>query len=275
MYMFGIGVAHYLGYSLQLGSCIEGFVWISAILISSSYLGTYFKIVTSEFGRQKNEFHTQSETDKVIGKIFLLTGISSLAVSLIPLLRLFTHGSINPITIVILIMTLGITFFSDLFPLQIASSGLLEFLQAIRVANLIPVISFTLQVNGIHKLLFLLTFPLLFAFIALFILIPLPELENGENKRSLIDKLGSVNLLKLENLLVLFTYLIFLVETILDLPWKLIWPALIALPIGLLQVWQVNQIIHGHKPSFTPLLFNAYATAGFTAYFILLALWLN
>lgn len=275
-YFLGISIAHYLGFQLRWGIIIEGLVWIFAILISSSYIKSYYEIFFPRIEFQKSGLRPQVERERGMANIFLLTGIAGLAVSLIPLMNLFLNGSMKSITLIIFLVIMAVTFSVELFSNQIATSGLLEFFRAFSVANLSPAIAFVLLSGDIHRLLFLLTFPLLFIYFALFITLSLPKIESGEIdiKYTLLGRLGSVNILRIENLLVLFTYFVFLFEAILDLPWKLVWPALVVLPLGLLQVWQVSQILNGKKPSFMPLLFNAYATAGFTTYFIILALWI-
>jgi hypothetical protein len=60
---------------------------------------------------------------------------------------------------------------------------------------------------------------------------------------------------------------------VLGLPWSLTWPGLLALPIGLFEIIQINQISGGSKPRWTVLNFTASALIGLTVYFITLALW--
>jgi 1,4-dihydroxy-2-naphthoate octaprenyltransferase len=165
----------------------------------------------------------------------------------------------------------------EIFPSQTTQWGLEEFLKAFLYANIIPAFAFSLQVNVYHRLVFLLTFPLFFLYIAFFIIDNISSVYDSinESSGSLLKKIGSFAVLRLHNLSLLMGYLILLAGTFFELPWKLIWPALMTIPIGLIQIWQVNQILSGRKPNIQALVFTAVCIALFTAYFSILSLWLN
>jgi hypothetical protein len=179
--------------------------------------------------------------------------------------------------LVIIVFTLFIISVVEIFPSQVSGGGLLEFLQALYFANLIPLIAFSLQSNLVHRLIFILTFPMFFLYFAYFIVSSLPNVEKkiGTKDRSLIFMNGPILSLRIHNLLVLLAYLTLLSGSFFDVPWKLIWPVLITLPIGLIQIWQINLILRGHKPGFTPLIFTAIITTGFATYLMILSLFVN
>jgi 1,4-dihydroxy-2-naphthoate octaprenyltransferase len=279
-YSLGIGIVYYLRIPLKWDIFLDGLIWTELIYLSS----IYFKVYVDR-NNPSRYFPVEKEIDrplwvkneKALEKIYLLTGVTSLAVSIIPLFNFINKGLNNSIISIIVAMTLGVVFISEVFSEQLSTIGLSEFLQSFFFANLIPALAFILQSGIMHRLVFLLTFPLFFLFFALSIVLLLPDIDKNDYiyQNSLAARIGSPNIMRLHNILILFAFLVLLLETIFNLPWKLIWPALIALPIGLIQVWQVNQIERGKRPHLNALVFNAFATAGLTTYFMLLAVLLN
>ncbi len=279
-YLFGIGIAHYLGIPLNWNTVWNGLIWIILIIISSGYLRAF--LFYSEFTNPENKINPDNKknelkNEKYLRNIYLLTSISCLAVSLIPLMYFVLRGIINPLVVIFLGLTFGIIYILEVFPDPFINTGLFEFLRSIYFATLIPSLAFIIQSGYVHRLIFLLTFPLVFLFFAFFIVLSVSAVENNNSfsKESLVLKIGSINVLRLHNLLILFAYLLLGLEIFFDLPWKLIWPGLVALPIALFQVWQIHEIELGRKPVYPLLVLNAIASTSLTTYFILLALWLN
>jgi 1,4-dihydroxy-2-naphthoate octaprenyltransferase len=77
----------------------------------------------------------------------------------------------------------------------------------------------------------------------------------------------------LHNVLILSAYLLMGAALFQGFPWRLAWPGFLTLPIGLFQIWQMNQIAAGEKPRWTLLTFTALILFGMTAYFLTLAFW--
>ena len=279
-YFLGVGIAHYLGFPQKMNTLWNGLILIIAFHTGSIFLGKYFELyffTNSNYSAYEKSNPIKYQQEKNLQILFLLIGVACLSVCMIPLLAFIFTDVLIISSLVLIVLTFFIICIVEIFPNQVSSAGLLEFLQAFYFANLIPSIAFSLQSNSFHRLLFLLTFPLLFLFLALFIVFSLPKVKNNiETKdRSLISRIGPILSLRIHNLLILLAYLTLLSGSVLELPWKLIWPVLVTLPIGLIQIWQVNQIIKGYKPSFSPLIFTAIATAGFATYFMMLSLLLN
>ena len=210
-------------------------------------------------------------------KIFFLIGIVCLAVSLIPLINLIHFYNIDLLVLTVFGVVFLLIYIIDLKTEWLDALGLTIFVRAFLYANLMPSISYLLQTYRMHRFLFLVTFPLFFIFLALFIVISLEELKEDNSKLSatLAGKLGVINYLRLHNIVIMFVFIILLLETFIDLPWRLVWPPLLVLPIAWLQIWQVNQIARGKRVAFNLLVYTAIASATLTTYFITLALWLN
>jgi len=278
-YGLGISLSHYLGNPIRWSSFWNGILWLIGIVLSGFYFKEYFgKRSKSEFRREllEEKYGDDSLQETNALKFCLLVGIAWLAVSLIPLINSVIEDRISALTLVFILLHLGFTYLVSIFPGYLSKTGLLEFINAIILANLIPAIAFTLQSNGLHRLLLLLTFPLMFFFFALFIIITFQECERSEDTylQSVVKSMGILKVVNLHNLLIVFGYLIMIMGVIFHVQWKLIWPQLMTLPIGAIQIWQISHVTKGGKPAISPLVLNAISTAGFTTYFLLLTLWL-
>lgn len=278
-YGLGISISHYLGNTIRWIPFLNGILWLIGIVSSAFYFREYFRRRFIDGVRTKliidNDENVPLQEINIL-KLYFFIGITWLAVSLIPLTNLVIREGINALVLVIMILHMGLTYLITIFPDYLSKSGLLEFINAIMVANLVPAMAYTLQSNELHWLLLPLTFPLMFFFFALFIILNLRECERNEQAffQSLINYLGIEKIAYLHNLLIVFGYLIMITGFLYQVQWKLIWPQLMTLPIGAIQIWQINQISKGGKNTISPLVINAIATAVLTTYFLLLTLWL-
>jgi 1,4-dihydroxy-2-naphthoate octaprenyltransferase len=77
----------------------------------------------------------------------------------------------------------------------------------------------------------------------------------------------------LHNLLILFAFLILGVAVVLGLPFQIVWPAFLGLPIGIFQIWQVTRIMEGAKPRWRLLEITALASFSLVAYLLAFSFW--
>jgi hypothetical protein len=266
----GLAIIDYLGYKTHWSGFWNGLLFFLLISIGSSFMGNYFQV-------QSSSLLTEDRKKTEIMFLVLMLGVAFLAISIIPIFSLVRNHLINPFNALFISMGIIIIALVEILPTRISQWGLEEFFRAFLFANLIPALAFSLQANIYHRLIFLLTFPLFFFFLSFFIVGNISAVHETpiESSGSLIRKIGSFPVLRMHNLSLLMGYLILLAGTFFELPWKLIWPALMTIPIGLLQIWQINQILDGKKPNLTALEFTAATIAIFTTYFSILALWLN
>lgn len=266
----GLAINHYLGNKSQWSGFWNGLLFFLFILIGCKLIGKYFQIQTQSYPEESKK---KQETIFIT----LMSGVAFIAISIIPLVSLIINHLINPINILFISLGIFIIGMVEVFPSQTTHWGLEEFFKAFLYANIIPAFTLSMQMNVYHRLVFLLTFPLFFLYLAFFIVKNISSVYDSIDKSSgsLLKKIGSFAVLRLHNLSLLMGYFILLAGSFFELPWKLIWPALMTIPIGLIQIWQVNQILSGRKPNMLALEFTAVSIALFTTYFSVLSLWLN
>jgi hypothetical protein len=279
-YFLGSAMSHYLGYSQKSLGLWNGLIIILSFTLGCRFLGDYFQKTSYLSSPDLLIGNEKKKDDKVIRNtrlISLLIGIAFLAVGIIPFFSLFLNHYFNRVNVIILALGFFVVCLIDFLTNLVSRWGMMEFFKSILYANIVPALAFTIQINTFHRIVFLLTFPLFFIFFALFIVRSLPS--NHENQtesgQSLISRIGPITILRIHNFSLLLGYLLLLSGTFFDLPWRLIWPVLITFPIGLIQFWQVNQILLGRKLNLTVLEVTAIATTIFSVYLMMLNLWLN
>ena len=113
-----------------------------------------------------------------------------------------------------------------------------------------PAFSYFLQSENLHRLLTMVVFSLIPAFIAYRLLTQLKAFNQNPNgdSHNLIRTLGWAQAMFLHNSLILLSFLLFAIDALLGFPWFLLWPVFLTFPIGLLEVWLMERVRRGGKP---------------------------
>jgi 1,4-dihydroxy-2-naphthoate octaprenyltransferase len=209
----GVGVAHYLGFFIHWEILIWLWLWLTAIHLGAMFLREYFLQSRRTWLKNQKMDHGSELSGINIDlqlKIFFLIGIVCLAVSLIPLINLIHFYNIDLLVLTVFGVVFLLIYIIELKTEWLDALGLTIFIHAFLYANLIPSISYLLQTYRMHRFLFLITFPLFFIFLALFIVISLEELKEDNSKLSatLAGKLGVINYLRLHNIVIMFVFII-------------------------------------------------------------------
>ena len=277
MYALGAGLMVYLGNPLDWSRYFLGQGCITLLQMSAYFLKSAFDLPPTRNSGIKGvadenirlQASVISRSAVLLAAATTLTAGAVLTVILISENALVTSGFLIIGVGVLLAVVYGAP------PFRLVYAGYGELILAFIIANLIPAFSFSLQAGELHRLLALLTFPLTALFLALQMAFSLPNYANDEHfsRKTMMVRLGWAHGMNLHNLLILFSYLLLGAATLLELPWALLWPGLITLPIGIFQIWQMGRIAGGAKPNWTLLRATAAATFVLTAYFLAFALW--
>jgi 1,4-dihydroxy-2-naphthoate octaprenyltransferase len=173
-----------------------------------------------------------------------------------------------------LLIFLG-AFFYAVPPVRLEASGYGELTTSILVANLVPAFALLLQTGELHRLLAMVTFPLTTLHLAMLLAFELPDYANDlkYGKRTLLVRLGWQLGMRLHNLLVLVSFLLLGIAIAQGLPLGIALPAFLVLPLGLLQIWNMNRIGAGGKPHWTSLTLAALVLFGLTSYMLAFSFW--
>jgi 1,4-dihydroxy-2-naphthoate octaprenyltransferase len=178
-------------------------------------------------------------------------------------------------------LIMGLAFLGAFFystpPVRLEASGYGELTTSVLVAFLVPAYASILQVGELSRLVAMSAFPLFSLHMAMLLAFELPDYPTDlkYDKRTLMVRLGWQTGISLHNILILSGFLLLLLAGIFGYPRFAMLAGLLPLPIGLLQIWQMRNIVRGDPPNWNALTVGALAMFGAMVYFIGFAFWTN
>jgi 1,4-dihydroxy-2-naphthoate polyprenyltransferase len=269
-YALGGGIARYLGTLPNWTLYWVGQSMLLLLIASAYFLREYFETPPLP------ERQPLGDGPLLLTRIILIQIAAALmTVGAVLTVLLFINKALNPNAFLILGLYFLLSMAYAIPPVRLAYSGYGELVIAVLIANLTPLFAFLLQAGDFHRLLAYLTFPITFLFLAAYLAVSLSTYARDitTGRKNMLIRLGWQRGMVFHNILVLFAFLILGTAAIAGLPWRLTWPGLLALPVGLFQVWQMWSISNGAKARWQLLIITAAATLALTIYFMNLALW--
>ncbi len=280
LYALGVGIARYLGASIDWGVFWLGQAWVSTLQLSTHFLNEYYNAPADQSNQNRTPFSGGSgalgpgklpRSTALYAGLICLAGLASLTVLMI------VQNLLAPLTLFIMVLGFLGSFFYSTPPVSLESSGYGELVASVVVAFLVPAFGFALQMGELHRLVAMATFPLTFLHLAMLLSFELPDYGNDVKyeKRTLLVRLGWQAGMNFHNLLVLSAFLVLAIAAIMGLPPLIALPVFITLPLGLLQIWQMRRIASGAKPNWTAVTLNALALFAASAYLLAFSFWIR
>jgi 1,4-dihydroxy-2-naphthoate octaprenyltransferase len=280
VYALGAGIARYLGAPIDWGLYILGQIYVTTMQLSAHYLNEYFDSPADRDNPNRTPFSggsgavgegKLSRETVVWASLTTLTILASLTVLLINI------APVSPLLLSIIVLAFLGSFFYSVPPVRLAYSGYGELTTSIVVANLVPIFAFTLQYQELHRLLLMTTFPLTSLHLAMMIVFEFPDYLNDikYEKLTLLVRVGWQRGMVLHNILILTAFLLLGLAAIFGLSLAIVLPVFIALPLGVLQIWQMRRIGAGAKPNWTTVGFTAVVLFGSVAYLLAFTFWMR
>lgn len=278
MYALGGGIVNYLGFSVDWTLYWIGQAWVTTMQLSGQYLNEYFDAPVDNQNQNRTPFTGGSG---VLGpgglprQTALLAAYGCLAVTASLTVLIISTGKLSPAAL--MIMSLGFlgAIFYSVPPIRLSSTGYGELTTSILVANLVPAFAFLLLTGGLHRLLPMTTSSLLMLHLAMMLAFELPDYaaDIRTGKRTLMVRMDWQRGITLHNLLILGAYLTLGGAVLFGLEFFIALPALLTLPLGLLQIWQMRRIVDGAKPNWTALTLTGMALFAAVGYLLTYAFW--
>jgi len=282
LYALGGGIAAYLGETIQWPVYWLGQGVVILLQLSCYFLCAYFDRADQppfEIRPQApfGEDEQNESSPRVPRAVFLEVALTAMTVGTALTVSLLGGGDYPPAAFLFIGLAFILALLYAIPPFRLVSTGYGELTTAILITNLFPAIAFLLQSPALHRLLALLTFPLTFLYLAALLAQSLPSYMEDvkRDRRTMLARLGWRRGMILHNFLIAAAFILLAVSALVGLPWRLAYPAFLALPLGIFQIWQINSIAGGAKPHWRLLNLTALASTGLAAYFINLALWTN
>ena len=280
LYALGVGIADYLGVTINWNIYLLGQAWVTLLQLSTHYFNEYHNAPADQDNKNRTILTGGSGMlgpGKLSRRVALLAGLACLAVlaSFTVILISFAHPS-PEVYLIMFIAFLGAFFYSTP-PVRLEASGYGELTATILTTFLLPAFAFGLQTGELHRLLAMTSFPLAALMMAMLLAFELPDYTNDlkYNKRTLMIRLGWQTGMGLHNILILSAFLILLLARFFGFPWFATLAGLLPLPVGLFQIWQMRSIAGGAKPNWTALTIVALSLFSLTAYLQAYTFWMN
>ena len=278
LYALGVGIARYLGTPIDWVVYFLGQAWVTLMQLSTHFLNEYFDSPADANNINRTPFSGGSGAigpGRLRRAAALWGGIGCLTAAASFTILLMQQARLAPETVMVMLLIFLGAFFYAVPPVKLASSGYGELTTSILVATLVPAFGLLLQTGELHRLLAMTTFPLVFIHMAMLLAFELPDYGNDlkHEKRTILVRLGWERGMMLHNLLVLCAYLLLGLAMLMGLPVAIALPALFTLPVGLLQIWHMQNIAAGAKPNWNLLTLTGIAMFAITAYLLTFSLW--
>lgn len=279
-YSLGLGILHFLGISIDWLNAILGSTLVIFILLAKNFLAAFFTfpedLPSANFSKEiKGEDPDFIQLKEIQRSLLLQIGLVTLGVGAGVTFVLTIRKAINIPEILALGIALVLAYAAAVPPLRLERRGYGELIEAVLICNLFPVIAFLLQGSSVHPLLGMLTFPLTFVYLAMKVANSLEyyayDLKHATGK--MVVLMGWQRAMSLHNLSILLGFLLLGGFVLLKLPWTLAWSIFLALPLGILEIIQVQRIADGARPHWWMLRLNSISTFAVMTYLTTLTLW--
>lgn len=271
-YSLGLGIARYLGTTLQPETQFLGGVIVVLLLAASGLLTASFRpinepIITGE---------TRSERETLRRRL-LAFGVACMAVAGMLIFFLQRIGLLQLDSGLLLVLFAAVALANALPPIRLSNRGFGEIVDAFLIASLTPTIAFFLQVGSFHRLLTLFTFPLFLIVLACFLALDFPAYADDlkYERRSLLMALTWQQAVPIHNLLLIAAYVLLAAGSVFGISFGLLWPVLLTLPLAAYQIFALHNISNGAAPLWLVFKITAIAIMGLASYLLALAFWLS
>ena len=245
VYALGVGIARYLGTQIDWGLYILGQVYVTTMQLAAQLLNEYFDSPADQENSNRTPFSGGSGAvgeGKLSRDFVMWAALTTLTILASLSVVMLNVTNISPLLVTIIGLAFIGSFFYSAPPVRLSNSGYGELTTSILVANIVPIFAFVLQTGELHRLLVMSTFPLTALHLAMMIVFEFPDYINDIkfDKFTLLVRVGWERGMILHNILILTAFFLLGLAAMFGLPLAIVMPAFIALPIGLLQIWQMR-----------------------------------
>lgn len=243
-YLLGLAVLRYTGGDISLPLALSGGAWVLLLAVSQHWWAAYFG---QPFEPEQELL--PAERDRLKALLFNLN-LAALTLLLALLLPLYFAGGLGPVLLLYLGMALLLLLAYGLPPFRLANRGFGELAQAVLIGHIVPALALLFQQPELHRLLPLFSLPLPFFVLATLLAFNFPSFASDQKyaRRTLLVGLGWENAITLHNALLLLAFLLLAALGLLGVPFRLVWPGLLPLPLAIYQIYMFRRIAEGARP---------------------------
>ncbi len=276
-FSIGVGLVHHQGGDLDWLNIFLGGVLLLILELFRVFLSAFFDHPLSPTSELSKEHPTYRRLIGMERQTLLVVALTLLTASAVDVVLLIVRNIMSLQFGLILVIAFLLNFFFSVPPLKLERRGYGEIVEALLICNISPAIGFLLNQPDLHVLLIMLNLPLTLLYLAYQLVISLETyaFDLGHRVPSLVIRLDWNRAMLLHNYLVLTSFLLIGVFTILGQPWSLTWPMFMPLLVGVFQIIQILRIMSGAPPRWKIVKLTAAATFVIMAYLVSFTLWIS
>lgn len=280
LFALGVGVAKYLGATVNWGLYFLGQAWVTSMQLSTHYLNEYFDSPADAHNPNRTPFSGGSGAigpDKLPRVVAFWAAVTTLTFVASLTVLLMRSMGFHPEVLILMVLIFVGAFFYSVPPVELSSSGYGELTTSIIVSNLVPAFAFLLQTGEFHRLIAMSTFPLTALHLAMMLAFEFPDYATDikYEKLTMLVRLGWQRGMTLHNLLILANYVLLGIALFYGMPLSIGLPPLFLIPLGLFQIWMMNRIAAGARPNWRLLTLISVLLYGLTAYLLAFSYWIR
>lgn len=280
VYFLGSGIAKYLGSRIDWAVFVLGALWIVFAHLAALYLNEYFDEPVDRENQSRTIFSGGSGVlgtgaDKLRRKVALSGFVAATSLAGAMTLSLLWLGAISAGAGILMALIYFCGLVYSLPPFQLVRAGYGEFLAAIVGGYLVPMFGFVLHTGEAHRLVAMSALPIVLFSVVFMLAVSFPDYATDikYGKRTFLVRAGWENVIFLHNTFILLGFLVLVLLLYLDFPRAILYPAFLAFPLGLMEMWQMRMIAAGGKPNWKGLTWNAAALVGSVIYIFTYFFW--
>ncbi|MBI3159969.1 MAG: prenyltransferase [Chloroflexi bacterium] len=284
MSLFGLGVARYLGVSIEPAPTLLGLMWVLSLQLAAHVFTTYFALPHSPAEENPAPFGDLfGRGDGLLGNgpgqlprpAGLLAGMGALGLAALAAFGLLLQPTTSPALMAVMGLMGGTVLVYTLPPARLRSRGYGELLVAVGFGNLVPLFAFLVVTGEVDRLVAIAGFPITFLILAMALALEFPTYAWDQHlgRQNLMARLGWETTMSLHNYLLLLAFLWLGASVWIGLPAAIVLPAFLPLPLAGLQILTMRRIALGGKPNWRALTLNAAAITSGVIYLLGFGFW--
>lgn len=275
IFALGSGIAKYLGMTINWTAYAIGQGITVMLMLGVFFLNDYFEMLAPTSDILPPRTTEELGILRKLQSSVLIASLSFLAIAAILTVFLIRDDILNGTALVLL----SISFIASLAycvpPVRLIYSGIGELIISLLIVVFIPAFSFSLQSAELHRYIAMSSIPLAFFFLSMLIIFQFTSYASDckHCQNTLLVRLGWQRGWHINNIFLILGYILLLLTRFQGLPWAIVWPSLLPIPIALYQVLLMNQVVSGKKPRWGIIKLTSVALIVLTTYLITFTYW--
>jgi 1,4-dihydroxy-2-naphthoate octaprenyltransferase len=276
-FSLGAGIAHYFGTPLPLPVYAAGQSISLALMLTAIYLREYFASFTASTAYPLPVDRAAQLTRKALQNGLLITALAFAILATTLVIIANRMAVITPLTIVLLITGVFGVLLIAIPSLRIMDSGAGEVILAFLLSLFIPAFAYSLASAEIHRYLLFISLSLAMMLVTTQMIHQFSTYaaDCQDCRTNLLIRLGWQRSWHLHHILLILATVTLLIAGIQGLPWGILLPVAVTIPLAIWQVYLLAGMAAGRKPQWQIMRAISLAIPGLSLYLITFMFWVK